>query len=188
MNILNNNKIYQLQSDYVNGTGEHGSVHKKYAEYLEQYRRLYAECPVFDAVGLMDLYRGEKDFLKNTVITDSILIILSFWGFKGRVIWFVIAFIAAFIKYIQIKMEQPSEDNAYNNLRQYWENNVVSLSIFTEKSGRWFIWPIVVIVCVIITFLLSLNAIWVWVVFCAPLAIDLYKCLNVWKIAPKSIY
>ena len=36
MNILENSKVYQLQSDYVNGTGEHGAVHKKYTEIMQQ--------------------------------------------------------------------------------------------------------------------------------------------------------
>lgn len=188
MNILKNSKIYQLQSDYVNGTGEHGPVHKRYADILQQYRKLYAKCPVFDAVGLMDLYRGKEKYLENAVITDTILLVLSFWGFKGRVIWFVISFIAAFVKYIQIELEKPSEDSAYNNLTQYWDNNPVSLSTFTEKSGRWFIWPIVVLVFVMISFPLSVNIVWVWVVFCLPLAVDLYKSLNAWKIAPRKAY
>lgn len=188
MNILKNSKIYQLQTDYMNGTGEHGPVHKKYAEILEQYRKIYEECPVYDAAGLMDLYRSGENFLEKAVITDAILLVMSFWGFKGRFIWFVIAFIAAFVKFIQIELEQPSEDSAYNNLVQYWENNPVSLSTFTEKVGRWFIWPIVVLVFIMITIPLAANIVWVWVVFCMPLAIDFYKCLNAWKIAPKKAY
>lgn len=115
MNILENNNIYQLQADYVNGTGEHGTVHKRYAEIMQQYKRAYAECPAFDAVGLMDLYQGKKGNLKNIAIVDIVLICMSIWGFNGRVIWFIISFIASFVKYIQIELEQPSEDSIYNN-------------------------------------------------------------------------
>lgn len=188
MNILENSKVYQLQSDYVNGTGEHGAVHKKYTEIMQQYKSVYAECPEFDAMGLMDLYKGGQDFLKKIAIVDMILIGLSIWGFQGRVIWFIISFIASFVKYIQIELEQPSEDSVYNNLQEYAENNTVSLSTFTGKSGRWFIWPIVVLVFVIITFAASASVFCVWIIYIIPLAIDLYKCASVLEFAPKKAY
>ena len=188
MNILENNNIYQLQADYVNGTGEQGTVHKRYAEIMQQYKRAYAECPAFDAVGLMDLYQGKKGNLKNIAIVDIVLICMSIWGFNGRVIWFIISFIASFVKYIQIELEQPSEDSIYNNLQGYMENNSVSLSTFTGKSGRWFMWPVVVLVFVIVTFAASANAFWVWLIYIIPPAIDLYKCVSVLELAPKKAY
>lgn len=188
MNILENSKIYQLQIDYVNGTGEHGVVHKKYAEILEQYKKLYAECPIFDATGLMNLYMTEEDFLKNGVIVDIILIALSILGFIGRIVWCIIAFIAAIVKLFQKEMERPSEDDAYNNLSRAIENNRISI-----KSGWWMGIPIIVVSLVVSSLFAPVSGYailikWIWVTYSMPLIIDLFKNVNAWKIAPKKAY
>ncbi len=188
MNILENSKIYQLQTDYVNGIGEHGAVHKKYSEIMEQYKRAYVQCPIFEATGLMDLYMDKDGSLKNGVIADMVLIALSVFALNGRIMWCVIAFIAAIVKFWQAEMEQPSEDNAYNDLHEYLGNYMPTLSTFTEKSGRWFILPIVVISFVFIISAVGANINLMWLVYSTPLIIDLYKRMNVWKIAPKKAY
>ncbi|MDE6998859.1 MAG: DUF4190 domain-containing protein [Lachnospiraceae bacterium] len=188
MNLLENNEIYKLQVDYINGTGEHGVVHKKYAGILEKYKRLYAECPIFNAVGLLDLYK--EDTARNGVFINVALIVFSFIGFKGWAAWLVMAFITAIVKYLQIETNQFSDDDVFNNRKenmQYQFQNV-SLSTFTEASGRWFLLPLVVLPFLIIAPVVSISANWAWVVLNTPIIIDLYKEVNEWKIVPQKSY
>ena len=77
MDIQKDNRIYQFQSDYINGTGSHGEVHKQYAAALGKYKALYEKCPIFFATGVADLQMGENGCLKKGVITDAVLLLLS---------------------------------------------------------------------------------------------------------------
>ena len=111
MDIQKDNRIYQFQSDYINGTGSHGEVHKQYAAALGKYKALYAKCPIFFATGVADLQMGENGCLKKGVITDAVLLLLSLLGLGSWIMWCVVAVIASAVKWWQVEGEQDSEDS-----------------------------------------------------------------------------
>ncbi len=179
MDIQKDNRIYQFQSDYINGTGSHGEVHKQYAAALGKYKALYAKCPIFFATGVADLQMGENGCLKKGVITDAVLLLLSLLGLGSWIMWCVVAVIASAVKWWQAEGEQDSEDSPgeYD----------ISLSALAGKANRWFIPYVVVIVYAVLTALpiiVQANVDWAWFPYSVPLLIDLWKRLYAWKIAP----
>lgn len=182
MNIQKESKIYRFQADYVNGTGEHGDIHKEYAKILEQYKALFLRCPVFSAIGLEDLYTDEKGYLKKGVVTDGILLAVSLLGLaaQSRIMWCVLAFIAACVKWWQVEDEKPSSDNP-------WDYDV-SFSLVTGKSGRWGFMVVAMAAFGVISVIPGVKVGLAWFIYSIPFLIDLCKRLYRWKIAPKKAW
>ncbi len=126
-------EAYMLQSDYINGTGKHGDILKKYADLASRYEDVFQKS-VFMPEGLSYLYNEENETLKKGLKNDVILLAVAlFFGVgAGRIGWIVISFVIFIVKMFQ-------EDN----LKWIWMASPIAavslaiLSVLPAVSVKW---------------------------------------------------
>lgn len=159
MNIEKCKNIYMLQSDYVNGTGKHGSVLDKYSELVKQYTVIFKQC-IFSAEGLYNKYFYSKRNVQKELVYNVILILICLLfhaEFSGRIGWIVISFIIMIVK--------------------FWQ---------TEKAS-WMIISIATVSFAFLSVLPSLDLKLMWLIVFAPLVISTLRLAIVWYIRKRNI-